>query len=233
MDSPAARSPAIQKRLRDIAIKTNEWAAGVLGINPSAAITSVKPSGNSGVLLDCAPGINSRWSKYYVRNVRVNATSPMLDVLRDAGVNLAPENGQTPDNARMWVASFPVASPEGTVIDSTAKYQCMYYWQTLTHWAEHNPSVTVTYNDDEVIDIMKFVTQFAGSIVGMTFLPKSDVAYEQMPYVAIDEDEYERLAAEFPKINFAKLYRYETRDTSEASSLVACTSDKCSIPLAK
>ncbi len=107
MDSPAAQDAQIKRQLKEIAIEVNRKTAQQLGINPSASITCVKPSGNSSQLLDCSSGLHARWAPYYVRNVRVAAHSPLFSVLRDAGVPMDPENGQTPENANTWVISLP------------------------------------------------------------------------------------------------------------------------------
>jgi ribonucleoside-diphosphate reductase alpha chain len=78
LDSLVAQDPEVQEKLRKVAIETNEKYADMLGINRSAAVTTVKPSGNSSQLLDCSPGIHPRWSPYYVRNVRVGTHSPIF-----------------------------------------------------------------------------------------------------------------------------------------------------------
>lgn len=142
MDSPVARDPDVQERLRHVAVETNRRTAEALGINPSAAVTCVKPSGNSSQLLDCSPGLHARWAPYYIRNVRVSAHTPMFKVLRDAGVPMDPENGQMPENASTWVIHFPVRSPEGAITrkDRSALEQCEYWLQCKTRWTEHNPS---------------------------------------------------------------------------------------------
>ncbi len=81
LDCPAAMDADNQLVLQKIAIETNEKVARIIGINQSAAITCVKPSGNSSQLLNCSPGIHSRWSPYYIRNVRVGSHTPVFKVL--------------------------------------------------------------------------------------------------------------------------------------------------------
>ncbi len=71
LDCPLAQEADVQKMLQQMAVETNKNYAKVLGINQSAAVTCVKPSGNSSQLLNCSPGIHARWSDYYIRNVRV------------------------------------------------------------------------------------------------------------------------------------------------------------------
>jgi ribonucleoside-diphosphate reductase alpha chain len=52
-----------------------------------------------------------------------------------------------------------------------------------------------------------------------------------MPYVEIDKEEYERLAAEFPEIDFSKVWRYEESDLTNAAQELACVAGACDITL--
>jgi hypothetical protein len=231
MDSPVAQDARVKEQLRHFAVEVNRAAAAQLGINPSAAITCVKPSGNSSQLLDCASGLHARWAPYYVRNVRVAAHSPIYKVLRDAGAPMDPENGQTADSATTWVVHFPAKSPDGAITRNmrSAVEQCEFWLQNKLRWTEHNPSATITYHPNEVIDLMKWVWEHRHQIGGLSFLPAFDANYAQMPYVEIDRDEYERLAAEFPEIDFAKLYYYEEEDLTTAAQELACLAGNCEI----
>lgn len=231
LDSPVAQDPEVQEKLRKVAVETNEKYADMLGIKHSAAVTTVKPSGNSSQLLDCSPGIHPRWSPYYVRNVRVGTHSPIFKVLRDAGVPMGPENGQTIENATTWVIHFPVKAPEGAITREArpALMQCDYWLQNKLRWTEHNPSVTITYKPDEIIDIIKWVWEHQDVIGGMTFLPSYDSLFNQMPYEQIEEVEYNKLVAKFPNIDFSKLYYYEEKDLTTAAQELACLAGTCSI----
>ncbi len=231
LDCPVLREPGVMEALKHHARAINYVYATKLGINPSAAVTTVKPSGNSSQLLNCSSGIHPRWSPYYIRNVRVSATSPLFKVLRDAAVPMDPENGQTPENATTWVIHFPVAAPAGSITrkDRTALEQCEYWAEVKRHWTEHNPSVTITYQPEELIALTQWVWDNRAIIGGMTFLPADDAHYAQAPYIAIDQAEYERLAAAFPVVDFAKLYYYESEDLTTAAQELACLAGACEI----
>lgn len=233
MDSPIAQDASVKERLRQIAIEVNRQTSQVLGINRSAAITCVKPSGNSSQLLNCSSGLHTRWSPYYIRNVRVATHSPIFKVLRDAGAPMSPENGQTAEHATTWVIHFPVRSPEGAITrkDRSAVEQCEFWLQNKIYWTEHNPSCTIVYQPDEVIDLMKWVWEHRDCIGGLSFLPAFDAKYENMPYVEITREEYERLAPLFPEIDFSKIYRYEEQDLTNAAQELACSSGTCEIDL--
>jgi ribonucleoside-triphosphate reductase len=231
MDSRVCQDPDVQSRLRYVAVETNRVYAAKLGIPRSAAVSAVKPSGNSSQLLNSSSGLHARWAPYYIRNVRVGAHTPVFKVLQDAGIPMDPENGQTADNATTWVAHFPVKSPEGasTRNDRTALQQCQYWLQNKVHYTEHNPSVTITYQPDEVIDIIQWIWKNQDKIGGMAFLPAFDAKYEQMPYEEISKETYEKRAAVFPSIDFSKIYRYEENDLTTAAHELACSSGQCDI----
>jgi len=224
LDSPVAQDPAVQNRLRQVAVETNRQYAEKLGIKPAAAVTCVKPSGNSSQLFNCSSGIHARWSPYYVRNIRVSAHSSIYKVLEAAGVPMDPENGQLTETANTWVIHFPVKSPDGAVTrkNYSAIRQCEYWMQNKVNWTEHNPSVTITYHTDEVIDLIKWVWEHRNLIGGMSFLPAFDAAYSQMPYQEISKEEYEKLKSNFPVIDFSKLYRWEEEDYTKAAQELAC-----------
>lgn len=229
MDSPVARDPEVQARLRQLSIDVNRKTAEQLGIQQSAATTCVKPSGNSSQLLDCSPGVHARWADFYIRNVRVSGSTPVFKVLRDAGVPLDPENGQSREDADTWVVHFPVKSPSGAITRNmrSAIEQCDYWLQVKTQWTEHNPSVTITYKDDETLDIIRWVWEHQDKIGGITFLPAFDAQFDQMPYVEITENMYQKLASDFPVIDFSKIYRYELNDFTTAAQELACFAGSC------
>ena len=230
-DSPMAQDVAVQKRLQQLVIEVNRQTAATLSLNPAAATTCVKPSGNSSQLFDCSPGIHTRWAPHYIRNVRVGSHTPIFKVLRAAGVPMDPENGQTPEDANTWVIHFPVKAPAGAITrkERTALAQCEYWLQNKLNWTEHNPSVTITYQPDEVLDIIKWTWEHREVIGGMTFLPAFDAQYAQMPYMEISAEEYNRLATHFPQIDFSKLYYYEEEDLTTAAQELACLAGSCDL----
>lgn len=222
---------AVYAAMRLAAVEQNNQTAAALGINASTAVTCVKPSGNSSTLLDCSPGLHPRHAAYYIRNVRVSSHSPVYKVLRDAGAPLSPENGQTAETATTWVCSFPCKAPDGATVkaDETAIDQ-LERWLLCKRWyTEHNASVTVTYKPHELVEVAAWVAKHRDVVGGLSFLPYSGAAYEQMPYVEISREEYEARAAAFPVIDWSKLVYYEDRDLTTAAQELACAAGACLI----
>lgn len=216
--------------LRLVVQRTNEQFADLLGINRSAATTCVKPSGNSSVLLDCAPGVHPRHSRYYIRRVRVNSATPMAQLLFESGMDLKPEVGQTWDNATTFVAEFKVKSPEGAVVKGQRNaIEQLEWWKTnKLHWTEHNPSVTITYNANELEGIIDWIFHNQSVVNGLSFLPNSDVYYELMPYEEVTEQEYNDLT--IPEVDFDRLADIDNGvDNTTAAQELACFAGGCEI----
>lgn len=224
LDRVNVEGAMLRERLREHAIATNAAMADLLGINRSAAITCDKPSGNSSQLLNTSSGIHRRWAPYYIRRTRVSASTPVYKVLKDAGVHMHPENGSSVLNASTWVVSWPIKSPEGALTrkDFTAIDQCEFWLLNKVHWTEHNPSVTITYQEHEILGLIQWVWDHKDLIGGMAFLPADDAAYQQAPYEEISEERYNQMLADFPEIDFSLLYAHEQTDMTEAAQVVAC-----------
>jgi ribonucleoside-diphosphate reductase alpha chain len=230
-DCAISRVPGLQRALKEHAIKVNEMYAELLGINPSAGVTCNKPGGNSSQLLNTASGLHARHSRWYRRNMRVSATSPVYRALKEAGVPMNPENGQTSENATTYVVQFPVKSPDDAVLrsDMTALDQLEFWLTCKENWTEHNPSCTISYSEDELLDVIKWVWQNREKIGGLSFAPRDDASYSQMPYEEVSEEEYDAMVAAFPKIDFSKIYRYELQDMTTATSELACFAGACEV----
>jgi ribonucleoside-diphosphate reductase alpha chain len=86
-------------------------------------------------------------------------------------------------------------SPKGALTRNsrTAMEQLEYWLQVKMNYTEHNPSVTITYKPDEVLDIVKWVWENQDKIGGITFLPAFNAKFDQMPYEEISEEEYKIL----------------------------------------
>jgi ribonucleoside-diphosphate reductase alpha chain len=229
MDCPTVQDPTVQFGLQACALQEARKMSDLLGINMPASITTVKPAGNSSVLLDVSSGIHARWAKYYVRNVRVSLHSPLYSVLRYNDVPMVPENGQTEDNATTWVVSFPVKSPDNSKVRSerSALEQCEYWKTCKLNWTEHNPSVTITYKREEVQELADWVFDNLEIVGGMTFLPSFDAKYDLLPYVEINEEEYNERKGKFPNIDFSVIKLFEDTDQTTASQEVACFAGNC------
>ena len=213
---------------RDYARKTNKIWADKIGINPSAAITCVKPSGTVSCLCDTSSGIHPRFSRHYIRRVRIDKKDPIYHMLKDQGV---PHEDCVLNPDHTVVFSFPMQSSKNAkVAEEITALEHLELWRVWrNHWCEHNPSITVNYSDDEFLEIGSWVWNNFQDIQGVSFLPKIDHVYEQAPFEEIDEVTYNILADRIPFVNFNKLSEFEKEDNTKASQTLACTGGSCEI----
>ncbi|MCH7640715.1 ribonucleoside-triphosphate reductase [Patescibacteria group bacterium] len=230
-DNPLVRKTSMLQKLRDEAVKTNKHFAKKFGINPSTCVTCVKPSGNSSQLLDTSSGMHPRFSKYYVRRVRINATDPLLKMLNDQGVPTHPEVGQDPEKATSFVLEFPIKSPEDAILkDDVSAIELLEEWKKIkVNFTEHNPSATIYVGDDEWLEVANWVYENWEIVGGLTFLPRTDHVYQLAPYEEIDRKTYDALSKRVANIDFSKLMLYESSDNTEGAKEFACIGIECEI----
>lgn len=229
MDNEIARDPYNLETLQLVAEMANSYYAEKLGINPAAAVTCVKPSGNSSVLYGVARGINARYSPYNIRRVRVNAFTPMYALLRDEGVPLTPENDQYEPNVDTYVATFYEKAPDGaiTMENRSALDQLQTWLIVKKYWCSHNPSVTIEYREKEQHDIVNWLYENQSYINGLSFLPRNDHIYRQAPYEPITKQEYYEAMKYFPEVDYSKLSKYEKQDSTERT--IDCSAGVCDL----
>lgn len=105
-------------KLKEKAVEINRIYAKRFNINPSAAITCVKPSGTVSQLVDASSGMHPRHSRYYIRRVRIAATDNLFQMLKEQRVSYYPEVGQSMDSASTYVLEFPVKAPAGSILET-------------------------------------------------------------------------------------------------------------------
>lgn len=217
------------EHLKNLAVETNKEFATSLGINPSTAITCVKPSGTVSQLVDSASGIHARHSEYYIRTVRGDNKDPLTEFMKDQGIPSEPDV-MKPHNTTVF--SFPTKSPKSCVTrnEMTALEQLQMWMVYQRHWCEHKPSITVTVRDHEWMEVGAWVYKNFDEVSGVSFLPHSDHTYQQAPYQECSEREYEDLLSMMPPtIDWTRLADYEKEDGTKSSQTFACTGDVCEI----
>lgn len=221
--------PALLEELKQCAIDTNKEWADKLGIEQSAAISCVKPSGTVSQLTDSSSGIHARHSPYYIRTVRGDNKDPLTDFMKAQGIPNEPEVFK-PDQTTVF--SFPVKAPEGSVVtaDMSAIDQLNMWLTYQRHWCEHKPSVTVNVKSGEWMSVGAFVYEHFDEMSGVSFLPFHEHTYQQAPYQDVTKAEYERLLSLMPeRIDWAALAEFEKEDGTKSSQTFACTGDVCEI----
>ena len=221
--------PALLSNLRLTAVNTNRKWSKYLGIEPSAAITCVKPSGTVSQLVDAASGIHPRHSEYYIRTVRADKKDPLTKFMTEKGF---PVEDELLKPQSMSVFAFPVKAPKGALTrDKLSAIDHLKVWQVYSdHWCEHKPSITVSVQEDEWMEVGAYVHKNFSHMSGISFLPMSEHTYKQAPYQDATRAEYGSLLKRMPEnINWQELSEYEEDDYTHGSQTLNCSGDVCEI----
>ena len=158
----------------------------------SIKISTVKPSGTVSLLPGVTPGIHYPHGEYYIRNVRISTTSPLLKIAEKAGYPIEADK-YSKDTA---VISFPVKEEffEKGKDNVTIWEQLENAAQMQYYWSDNSVSITVTFQKDEASQIKDALELYETRLKTVSFLPALDHGYEQAPYITITKDEYEKLS---------------------------------------
>jgi hypothetical protein len=216
--------------LKQVAIDTNVEYANKLGINPSAAITCVKPSGTVSQLVDSASGIHPRYSPYYIRTVRADVKDPLAQFMKNLGFVCEPDVTKPETTV---VFSFPQKSPPNSVFrDDRPALEQLELWKIYQlNWCEHKPSVTIYVKEHEWLEVGAWVYKHFDILSGVSFLPHSNHSYKQAPYQECTEEEYNALLEKYKDLdlNWESLSQYEMEDYTTSAKELACVAGICEI----
>lgn len=215
--------------LREHSIEVNKAEAARIGINQSAAITAVKPSGSVSQLVGVSSGIHPWYAEKYIRRVRGSNHDPVTQLMKDAGVPYEPEYTKPHDTT---VFEFPLEAPEDALLqeDLTALEHLDLWLTYRKHWTEHNPSITVTVEEDEWTDVRDFVYDNFDEMSGVSFLPSAgNHTYQQAPFEAVDEDAFKDLQRRSVSVSWNALGQYEQDDQTTSSQELACVAGSCEV----
>lgn len=181
--------------------ETNEKVAKLLGINPAARTTCVKPAGNASVLLGTASGIHPEHARKYIRNIQVNKQQEVASIIRTMNPYMVEESIWSEGNAD-YIISFPVIPPKGSIVKSQLTGVDFLERVKLVqeNWIEHgtneelcvdktvrhNVSNTVTVKENEWDAVSKYLFDNRNSFTGVSMISETgDKDYYQAPNIEV------------------------------------------------
>ena len=179
--------------------EVNREVAQIIGINPAARTTCVKPSGNASVLLQTASGIHAEHSAMYIRNVQMNKESEITQAIMKTNPYMVEESVWSAGGTDV-VVSFPILPNKGSMYkdDLLGIKHLELVKKAQKHWVEagtnedlcadkgirHNVSNTIIVDDWDEVE--KYVFENRHSFAGISFLAMSgDKDYNQAPNTAV------------------------------------------------
>lgn len=175
--------------LKDLDKTYSDW----LCVRESIKITTVKPSGSVSLLPQVTPGIHFPHSEYYIRRIRFQSDSGLVDKLRAGGYKVE-EDKYSPNTV---CVEFPVKEEffDRAKKDVTMWEQLELAAQMQQYWSDNAVSATVTFRPSEKEEIAHALELYETRLKSISFLPMNDHGYEQAPYEEITKKEYDALVA--------------------------------------
>ena len=179
--------------------EVNKQIASIIGINPAARTTCVKPSGNASVLLQTASGIHAEHSDMYIRNVQLNKESEITQAIIKSNPYMVEESVWSAGGTDV-VVSFPILPNKGSIYkdDLIGVKHLELVKKAQKHWVDtgtnedlcadkgvrHNVSNTILVDDWDEVE--KYVFENRHSFAGISFLSMmGDKDFNQAPNTAV------------------------------------------------
>jgi ribonucleoside-diphosphate reductase alpha chain len=192
-------NPKILEKGAKIVKEVNKEVAAIIGINPAARTTCVKPSGNASVLLQTASGIHAEHSPTYIRNVQMNKESEITQAIIKSNPYMVEESVWSASGTDV-VVSFPIIPHKGSMMKDELLGVTHLDKVKLAqkHWVvagtneelcadkgiRHNVSNTILVDDWAAVE--QYVFKNRHSFSGISFLSMSgDKDYNQAPNTAV------------------------------------------------
>ena len=192
-------NPKVLEKGAKIVKEVNREIAAIIGINPAARTTCVKPSGNASVLLQTASGIHAEHSDMYIRNVQMNKESEVTQAIIKSNPYMSEESVWSASGTDV-VVSFPIIPHKGSIlkddllgVDHLEKVKL-----AQKHWVvagtneelcadkgiRHNVSNTIIVDDWDKVE--SYVFKNRDAFAGISFLSMfGDKDYNQAPNTAV------------------------------------------------
>lgn len=216
-------------------IHENNRVAALIGINPAARTTTIKPSGTSSLVAGSASGIHAWHAPFYIRRMRVGKNEAMYEYMITNFPELVEDCVFKPHLEA--VMSFPQRAPIGAILRTESPLDTLKRVAKFnTEWVRpghragrnfHNVSCTISVRDDEWLEIGDWMWKNRDIYTGISVLPYDGGSYVQAPFEDCTEEEFNRLSKYLHKIDLSKIIEIE--DHTNLNDQVACGADGCVI----
>jgi ribonucleoside-diphosphate reductase alpha chain len=214
----------------------NERVAKILGINPAARTTTIKPSGTTSCAVGSSSGIHAWHNDFYVRRMRVGKNESLYKYMKDNFPALVEDCFHKPHIEA--VMSFPQKAPEGSILRTESFMDLLervkkfnLEWVHAGHRTgnnHHNVSCTISLKPKEWGKCGRWMWKNRDYYTGISVLPYDGGTYIQAPFEDITEEKYnEMMAILEADIDLSKII--EVDDNTSLKEEVACAGGACEV----
>jgi len=202
--------------LRSSAKKGANSMADELGLPRAKLVTTVKPSGTLSKIMDTTEGVHKPLGKYLFNNVTFSKHDEIIPKLVASGYKVI----EKPFESDSVLVTFPVAYEDvkfdlvdGKEVNlETAISQLDRYKLMMDHYVDHNCSVTISYDNGEIPDIITWILDNWDTYVGVSFIYRNDptksaadLGYAYLPQEVVSEEVYRAYANTLMPVDLTNL----------------------------
>lgn len=221
------------KRMRNITVSAAYSMANELDAPLPKNVTCVKPSGTLSKIMgteewgEVPEGVHCPMGKYIFNNITYSQHDPLVEHLREGGYEVRAK----PHEPESVIVKFPVKYEsvpftrkkvqrkdghweEVQVNTESAIQQLNRYRLFMDTWCEQNVSVTVSYDPEEVPEIIDWLLENWDSYVGVSFLFRNDpsknaedLGYAYLPQEVVTKEIWEDYVSQLKPVDFEKVCR--------------------------
>ncbi len=233
-----ASGPVLNLNLKEasnIVKEENQRVATLIGTNPAARTTTVKPEGTSSLVLGTSSGIHAWHNDYYIRRVRVGKNESIYTYLNINHPELLEDEYFKPH--LQAVISVPQKAPAGAITRQESALDLLN--RTSKVWKEwvktghrkgankNNVSVTVSIKDGEWEEVGNWMWDNRDNFTALSVLPYDGGSYIQAPFEDITEEKYNELISNLHSINLDDVV--ELVDDTNLQGEAACAAGACEV----
>ena len=223
------------KLAANIVKEENARVSALIGTNPAARCTTVKPEGTSSLVLGTSSGIHAWHSEYYTRRVRVGKNESIYAYLAEQHPELVKDEFFKPNIQA--VIEVPQKAPDGAITRQESALDLLKRVSKVwKEWVKpghrkgankNNVSVTVTMKPEEWADVGEWMWENRDNFTALSVLPYADHSYVQAPFEDITEEQYNEMVKSLHAINLDDIV--EIADDTTLQGEVACGGGACEI----
>lgn len=190
-----------QRIAAEIVKRTNRRIAKIIGINPAARTTCVKPEGTASCVLGTSSGVHPHHSKRYIRRIQSNKNETLYQFFKSINPQACEESVWSANDSDD-VISFCIEVQPGAKLKNqiSAIDFLKIVKDTQQNWVtsgrnidlctdprlNHNVSNTVTVHDHEWDEVTKYIYDNREFFCGISLLSAyGDKDYEQAPFSTV------------------------------------------------
>lgn len=213
----------------------NARVASLIGINPAARTTCVKPSGTSSLTVGSSSGIHAWHNDYYIRRMRVGKNEALYSYMVKNFPQLIEPCKFKPHLEA--VMSFPQKAPEGSILRTETELELLERVKRFnTEWVfngyrngqnQHNVSCTISVRHDQWDKVGEWMWKNRDYYTGISVLPYDNGTYVQAPFEDCTKETYEEMMQYMHDINLDEVSEHD--DHTSLNDQSACSGNGCAV----